>query len=231
MKNILWVGLTLSLLGLVSVAPASADERDKKTILTFSQPFEIPGHVLPAGTYTFKVLDSLSDRHIVQVFDADGSKIIATVMAIPDYRLKGTDKTVIKFTEVPAGSPEAIRAWFYPGNTIGQEFVYPKRRALQLAKAGHIVVPAITDDVSDVDAMKTASIVAVTEEEKEMPVAAVIQTTPMDTQANTAMASARSTRELPHTASSWPLVLMLGLGALGAGISLMAFGKYSTVAP
>src|SRR5205814_9043576 len=124
-KKAIWIGLTLSLLGFVSSSDVRADEPDKKTVLTFRQPVEIPGHVLPAGTYAFRVADSMSDRHIVQIFNADESQIIATVMAVPDTRLTSTDKTVIKFGEVPAGSPEAIRAWFYPGNTVGEAFVYP----------------------------------------------------------------------------------------------------------
>lgn len=71
----------------------------------------------------------------MQIFNADASKMIATVMAIPNYRLTATDKTVISFGETPMGTPEPIRAWFYPGNIVGQEFVYPKPRAAQLAKA------------------------------------------------------------------------------------------------
>ena len=106
----MWMGLALSLLGFVSASSVLAARQDDKTVLTFSQPVEIPGHVLPAGTYTFKLVDSMSDRHIVQVFNADGSEIIATVMAIPDYRLTPTDETVIKFSEVPAGFPGSASA-------------------------------------------------------------------------------------------------------------------------
>ena len=112
MKRTIWVGLTLSLLGLASASTVHGDEWDKKTVLTFSQPVEIPGRVLPAGTYTFKLADTMSDRHIVQIFNADESQILATVMTIPDFRLKTTKKRVIKFGERPAGSPGAFRAGF-----------------------------------------------------------------------------------------------------------------------
>jgi hypothetical protein len=84
--------------------------------------------VLPAGTYVFKILDSQSDRHIVQIFNADETQIYATILAIPNYRLKATDKTVVTFRERPAGEPEALRAWFYPGRNWGEEFVYPKAK-------------------------------------------------------------------------------------------------------
>ncbi len=122
-------------------APAAiADDWNRKTVVTFSGPVEIPGvhltgwSVLPAGTYVFKILDSQSDRHIVQIFSKDEKKVLATILAIPNYRLQATDKTVITFRERPAGEPEALRAWFYPGRNWGEEFVYPKAKAIALAK-------------------------------------------------------------------------------------------------
>jgi len=237
-KRTIWIGLTVSVLGLASASTVRGDEWDKKTVLTFSQPVEIPGRVLPAGTYTFKLADTMSDRHIVQIFNADGSQILATVMAIPDYRLTSTDKTVIKFNEVPAGSPEAIRAWFYPGNTIGQEFVYPKPRAAQLAKASKAVVPAIAVEVASVDDLKTAPIIAVTPELKETPVTAAIQTTPIardvplaagTTGTMTGPSARRNARHLPKTASTLPLIMLLGVGCIGIAVGLMVFGKHTTV--
>ncbi len=126
--------LFVAVLGFALVRPVRADELDKKTTVTFSAPVEIPGKVLPAGTYVFKLLNSSSDRNIVQIFDKDEKKLYATILAIPDYRLQPTDKTVINFEERSSGSPEAIKAWFYPGDLFGQEFVYPHKRAVELAK-------------------------------------------------------------------------------------------------
>src|SRR6185436_19081541 len=109
--------LGLALLGVVS-PNASATELNRKTTITFSGPVEIPGvhlqgyGVLPAGTYVFKVLDSNSSRDIVQILSKDELTVYATILAIPNYRLKATDKTVITFRERPAGQPEALRAWF-----------------------------------------------------------------------------------------------------------------------
>jgi hypothetical protein len=155
------------------------------------------------------------------------------VMAIPDYRLTSTDETVIRFREMPKGSPEAIRAWFYPGNKAGQAFVYPKRRALQLARAANAVVPAVANDVDDIAELKTAPIVAITPEEKEVPVSAAIQTTPMQTMASTSATASNSSSvdadRLPKTASALPLVALLGLGSVGIALGLMAFGKRSAV--
>ena len=119
------------------VPTAMADDLNRKTVVTFSGPVEVPGvgaQTLPAGTYVFKIMDSMSDRHIVQIFSEDGTHLYTTILAIPNYRLKTTDKTVITFSERPAGQPEAIKAWFYPGRQWGEEFVYSKSRAIELAK-------------------------------------------------------------------------------------------------
>jgi hypothetical protein len=223
-KKLLWIGLTLSLLALIPASAATASDWNKKTTLTFSQPVEIPGQILPAGTYVFKLVNLLSDRHIVQVLNADETKIFATILTLSDYRLVPTGDTVIKFLEVPAGSPEALRAWFYPGNTIGEEFVYLKPRAMALAMASKAVVPAIPAEATTAEQMAKAPIVAITPEQKETPVSASIQTTPPATvaQADT------SRRELPKTASELPLIVLLGLGSLGAAFGLMAFGRRTT---
>src|SRR5271163_2552729 len=136
----------IALMGAAFTTNARADESNKKTTITFSGPVEIPGvhltgwGVLPAGTYVFKIMDSQSDRHIVQIFNKDETVIYATILAIPNYRLKATDKTVMTFRERPAGEPEALRAWFYPGHEWGDEFVYPKARAVALAKETNTAV-------------------------------------------------------------------------------------------
>jgi len=123
------VGVMIFCLALVALAlPAGvkADEWNKKTIVTFSAPVEIPGvgaQVLPAGTYVFKLLDSQSNRNIVQIFNERQDHVFSTILAIPNFRLRATDKTVMTFRERASGQPEAIRAWFYPGNQWGQEFV------------------------------------------------------------------------------------------------------------
>ena len=120
----------------------AADAANQLTKVTFSAPVEIPGQVLPAGTYEFKILD-FNAPDVVQIMNQDGTRVYATVLAIPDYRLKPTGKTVINFNERPVTSPEALRAWFYPGDNYGHEFVYPKPRAAQLAKLTGRSVPSM----------------------------------------------------------------------------------------
>jgi len=206
--------LAVTFVGATVLSSARADTWDKKTVVTFSQSVEVPGKVLPAGTYTFQLLDSPSDRHIVQIFSADGSQIITTILAINNYRLEPTGETVMKFSERPGDSPEALRAWFYPGDNFGQEFVYPKVRAIQLAQVAKVIVPAVVAvDPLDDSSLKTAPIIAITPDQKEVEVATVIQTTPV-------VQAAPPAEELPHTASVMPLFALLGTAFIGLALGL-----------
>ena len=216
-------GLALSLLVGLFLNPVRADQWNKKTILTFSQPIEVPGKVLPAGTYTFKLLDSMSYRHIVQIWNEDGSQLITTILAIPNYRLEPTEDTVIKFRERPGDSPEALRAWFYPGDNFGQEFVYPKTRAIQLAKESHEIVPAETAEPTE-STLRTVPLVAITPESKEEPVTEAIQVQPSHP-AESTPAPVTEPKELPKTGSPIPLIGLLGLVSIGLAIGLKLLAK------
>ncbi len=214
--NTVLVVAALSFVGAVSAPGAHADQWNKKTVMTFNQPVEIPGQILPAGTYTFKLLESPSDRHIVQVFNADGTQLIATILTINDYRLQPTGRTVVKFAEQPGDAPDALKAWFYPGDNFGQEFVYPKARAIELAVAVKEPVPALPVEASD---LTTVEIVAVTPEQKEVPVTEVVQTS-APVAADPTPAPTVAAAELPKTASALPLIALLGLASLGAALAV-----------
>jgi LPXTG-motif cell wall-anchored protein len=230
--------ICLTLVALALPSPVNADASDKKTIVTFSQPVEIPGaQVLPAGTYVFKLLDSSSKRNIVQIFNEAQNHVYATILAIPNSRLQATDKTVITFGERAAGKPEAIRAWFYPGANRGQEFVYPKTRAIELAKTTHQPVlampaelaPNLTQPVKSVDeppviALKEAPVTAVKPTGDEVPIAEVIELPPMQT---ASAMKPEATKQLPKTASPLPLAGLVGLLSLGTGFVLSVIRKRS----
>jgi hypothetical protein len=126
-----------------AVANARADAWDKKTYVTISQSIEVPGAVLPAGKYVFKLADSPSDRHIVQILNDRENHVYATNLAIPIERTTPPDKTLITFYEVPGGAPPPVRAWFYPGQTSGQEFVWPANRARDIAQVVKQDVPVL----------------------------------------------------------------------------------------
>lgn len=204
---------------LIALPQAKADEWNQRTIFTFKEPVEIPGQVLSPGTYVFKLMDSMADRNVVQVFNKAESHLYATILAIPDYRLKPTGKTVITFEERAAGSPEAVRAWFYPGDDYGQELVYPKAKAVELARASNQPVASMANELAanttkpakstqepSVVAMKRAPLKAQKPTGEEVEIAQAFQHPPR----NQAAAS------LPKTASSLPLVGLTGLLSLAA---------------
>lgn len=222
----------VALAGIALAIPAQADESNKKTAITFSAPVEIPGihlkgwGVLPAGTYVFKIIDSQSDRHIVQIFNQDETVVYATILAIPNYRLKATDKTVITFRERPAGQPEALRAWFYPGANWGDEFVYGKTKAMAIARETNtpvlftaIEAAEVTETIRPADLpaiteLKTAAIMALRPSGEEVAMVEVV--TPPPTQPETAPS-------LPATASNLPLAAMFGLIAFGGALAAGTF--------
>ena len=203
---------------------AAADEWDQKTIFTFSGPIEIPGQALPAGTYVFKLADSSADRNLVQVYNKNEKHLFGTFLAIPDARLKPTGKPIITFDERPVGSPEAVRAWFYPGETYGHQFVYPKPKAVALAKANNTPVPSMPAELAantmkpaasvkapHVVAMSQAPLKAQKPNEEEVEMAEVF-VAPDPTQ--------QLPTTLPTTGSSLPLIGRIGLLSLAAALGL-----------
>lgn len=190
-----------AVLSAVLAPSAQADDWNRKTVMTFSGPVEIPGvhlkgwGVLPAGTYVFKMLDSQANRHIVQIFNKEETTVYATILAIPNYRLQATDKTVVTFRERPAGQPEALRAWFYPGRNYGEEFVYPKAQAIALAKDTNtavlftpaeipleVAMPIKSADEPVVAELKRAPIMAIKPTGEEVELAQVVTPPPAEAQ-------------------------------------------------
>jgi hypothetical protein len=112
---------------------AIADAWDKATKVTISGPVEVPGAILQPGTYVFKVVPE-TNGSVVQIWNADQTKLITTALTEPDYRLKPADQPIITFDENPSNPVPAVKAWFYPGEDMGRVFVYPKSRATELAK-------------------------------------------------------------------------------------------------
>lgn len=213
-------------LALTAPPQAKADEWDRKTVLTFSGPVEIPGQVLPAGTYIFKLLDSQVDRNVVQVFDEKESHLYGTFLTISDYRLKPSDKSIITFTERAAGAPEAIQAWFYPGENFGHDFVYPKVKAVALAQANNQPVASMPNELEEnttqptnfvaephLLALRRAPLMALQPTGEEVEIAAVF-------------VAPNTLTILPQTASPLPLIGLIGLLSLAvAGFLRLAFAK------
>jgi hypothetical protein len=202
-------------LAMLTLTPAvHADEWNKLTIITVNEPIQVPNMVLPPGQYSLQLLDSPSDRHIVQIFNADRTHLITTILAMPNYRLEPTGKTVMSFWETPPGQPKALRAWFYPGDNFGQEFAYPKSVARQIAARAQAPVP--TTEATQPQEMATAPVTTTPPE----PVPEVAQNTPPpapapEPQVTPAPEPAPAPPELPKTASEYPLIGLIGLAALG----------------
>jgi hypothetical protein len=213
--------MSVAVFGMLNTTIVRADEYDKKTIFTFNEDVQVPGKVLPAGTYVFKLLDSDSDRNIVQIFNADETQLVATIFAISDYRTKTPEKAIVSFDERPRGQPQAIRAWFYPGDNYGVEFVYPKQRATELAQATQQPVLSTANEVMDTVVMKTAAVESVTP-----PPAPTVVPADNNQPTQTDVVMVVESTELPNTASPVPTIALAGIFLL-----LVAFGirRFSAV--
>ena len=132
--------LTLVLMLAVTLPMAKADVGDEATKLTFNQPVAIPGQVLPAGTYLFVLADD--SMNMVRIFNADRTKIYATLNTVPSTRGQRTGDTAVTFVERTSGQPDAIKAWYYPGTLDGHEFLYSGQEGHELAGDPKVVVVA-----------------------------------------------------------------------------------------
>jgi LPXTG-motif cell wall-anchored protein len=204
---------------------AQADPWDKKTILTVNKTIQVQDRVLPAGTYVFKLLDSPSNRHVVQIFNEDQSHIIDTVLAIPNYRLQPTGHSRFLFYETPPGAAPALHAWFYPGDNFGQEFRYPKHLAM-LETTQQTESSRITKQVEETKREETAEAApppppAPPAEEKQEERTEIAQAAPPPPPAAPepapAATPAETPKQLPKTASPFPLVGLGGLLSMGLG--------------
>jgi hypothetical protein len=131
------LGITLGIITscVMMSAPVRADEWTQQTKLTFSQPVEIPGRVLPAGTYWFVLPNNISDRDVVQIFSEDWRTLYATVFTVPSERRNPPDDTLLTFAENESDGTPALVKWFYPGETTGHEFEYFKSEESGLVHA------------------------------------------------------------------------------------------------
>lgn len=203
----------------------NADEWNKETKITFSGPVQIEKTQLPAGTYVFKLADT-ADRHVVQIFNEDRTQIIATVLAIPDYRLEPTGKTVVKFAETNDDSEASgevpvtglpMKEWFYPGDNFGNEFrVMPQQYAAVAQPAPPPPAPAAQP------APPPPPVAAAPAAPEEPPAAPEAQPAPV-----AAPEQQSAPPQLPQTASQMALEGLIGAIALGCAFSLRLILKKS----
>jgi len=139
------------------MAAAQTTPPDRRTFVTFSGPVSVPGMTLPAGTYTFRIMDSNTDRHIVQIFNQDGTKLMTTLLAVSAQRLEPTGDPVITFKETASNRAPAVRYWYYAGDLAGNEFVYPKNQAQMIADASNEEVMSVDSEGTSIDDWKSGS--------------------------------------------------------------------------
>jgi hypothetical protein len=236
----LYTALCTAVIGLSVVAPtAIADEHDKKTVVTITEPLEVPGAVLQPGKYVFKLVESSNDRHIVIIKNERQNHTYATIFAVPNYKVRRTGKTEISFWETPAGQPKALRAWFYPGDNFGQEFMYPRTRVTEINQVAKQEVPEAPADIQppaeepeptvaeNTPPPAPAEVAAATAPEPAPgpePVAAA----PAPEPAPAPVAIADNTpapAELPHTASDLPLYGLFGFGLIALAVGIRVFTR------
>jgi hypothetical protein len=224
MSKILFsVGCSLLSFALV----ASASDWDKRTILTVNEPVIVAGVpvvTLEPGKYVMRLLDSPANRHIVQIFNEREDKVLTTVLAIPNWRLEPKEKTQFSYWETPKGNPAALRAWFYPGDNFGQEFVYPKGLAAKIAReAGE---PVLATPAQTEAELRTAPVTEIETSGEEKPYVEEAFAEPAPEPAPVAVApepipeAALAPAEIPATASPFPLIGLAGLAVLIAGAAL-----------
>jgi len=223
-----------------SLSVARADTWDKKTIVSFSQPVEVPGAILQPGKYVMKLVDSQSDRHVVQFTNERQNHVYATTIAVPAYRTQITDRTVITFYEAAAGQPEPIRNWYYPGDNFGQEFVYPKEHLRDIAfshSTTSIAEPAPVAAAEPVlegeSAPATgpietqAQVSALTNDDSNAPVEIAQATPPRPEEPAAAPAQpAPAPTELPQTNGNFAGIALMGLASIGGALTARKLRRF-----
>jgi len=157
---------------LVLVAPATihSDEWNLATRFTVNQPFEVPGLVLQPNTrYVIRLYDSPAERHVVQLYNGDETRMLTMFMAVSDERTRPVDNTVFTFVETAPGYPLPIKEWFYPGRLTGLEFIYSKDQAREIAR--HATEPILSASTSDLHNLASIGVEAVEPLGKETPAA------------------------------------------------------------
>jgi hypothetical protein len=199
---------------------ASAQRFDKGTKITMNTPFQVPGKTLPAGDYVIRLMEIEGNRRVVQIMSATEQKSYAIALGIPDYVLKSPEETHLSFYEVDRGKPLPVHAWFYPGSNFGVEFVYPKTKAVEIARESgeHVIATAAPEPIAESTPAELESepllVIEPTGEE-----ATVAEVHPEPEPAPTE-AAPQTAQALPKTATPFPLLALTGLLAAGAAGTL-----------
>jgi len=227
--KLLLLGSCILLFTLTPGARASA--WDQKVITTFSGPVEIPGQILPTGTYVFKVLNVTGTRDIVQVTNADETKVLTTAFTVARYRPTPTSKAVFVMEERGVDSPQAVQAWYYPGFVDGHQFIYRGHRGLLASAAvstSTISTPTTSEAVTIPPATEESSVMTAeantnemeNKENMEQNESPKTEAPPQTSTTSDMPATTQPEKELPKTASTMPLFALIGMLLLGGALGL-----------
>ena len=223
------IGLCLAVLCLLAAPRSTADDQSINTAITFTVPVEVPGvsaQILPAGTYRFMVLESTTDRDIIQISSPDGSHVFTTMLGVPNSHLKAPDLITVMFTNRPAANPLALKAWYCPGRIWGDQIVYEKPRATQLAKETNepVLSTSVVQAMSSEAVLKTALIEAVGAGGETVALAQVVDVPPVATVApNAVMAPATAAATNPtggSTVAAGPAIAVVPVTAPAPTIAI-----------
>lgn len=246
MKRMMTIATAMAVTALVSLAPNVAaqqpDTRDR-TIMTFSGPIELPGMRLDAGKYVFRVADNAT-RNVVQVLSEDEQKMLGQWLFVSAERPEVTEDTVVTFRETDAAATPAVQFWYYPGEKIGKEFIYPKDQAQRIAartgatvqtEEGPVTAPATartapaasTPPAAQQPApeQRTARADAPAPQERATPEPTPAARDNSDVRLESTVAQNEPVErtELPQTASPFPLLGLIGVLSLLGAAGLRAF--------
>jgi hypothetical protein len=206
------LGTFVTLLGVAS-APAYAQGDRENSTFSVTEPIDVGGFILPPGTYLIKVVLLSSNRNLIQVTSEDQSKVFASVLATP-HPIRADETAPSSryvYYATATGQPKALRTWFARDTTNGQDIIYPKRRAMELAAMAKEPVIAIPDETKEAD-YKSVSLTVVTPAQEMKP---YVEPAPP-----VMLAEARPLEPLPPTASRVPLFAALGMLSLGGAFAL-----------
>ena len=245
------VASTVAVLALGVGSIAHAQPSDNRTYFTFSAPVTVPGTTLPAGKYIFRVADATSSRKVINILSGDGRKSLAMLHTIPNQAREAPKDAEIRFMEAAAGVPPPVKTWWYPGRSIGYEFIYPRKQAMELAKTAKqpVLTTASEGDVAKADLSRIdgaglpaevkvednpapaavagrAEIGQVAEPEQNVAASpargGAAPLPPQDTRADERARTTTRT-ELPRTASSIPQAMLIGALMMAVGLGLASW--------
>src|SRR2546422_8419007 len=226
---VLFGGLLIAL-AFVAAPATHADEWDRMTRFSINQPFQVPNATLDANTkYVMKLLDSPSERHVVQVFNEDESKLLSMFIAISAEQMRPAEGTEFTFMEVDPGYAKPIQKWFYPGRTIGLEFIYSPQQLQEIAahQGGRSltslsaeVIPAPAEEPTQIAEAQPTEIPRAEPEVAPEPQVQEPVSEPPAVSEPAPEPEPAPAEELPKTAGELPMLGLIGLLSLGVGLTL-----------